>query len=254
MEQEAVGIGGKPAAADRKRSSFRSRASFLSRSFSLPLTPRVSRAVVEYVGEWLSLQKAENARLAQASFFSTSSPAPAWCRNASTYLIKAALTHASEFAIGRRRRENENLSWILQLPKEAKRSYHDGQKKKERQRPPVVVVAVERAWDACEQPLCSRPLPLAPMSLLLPSHPPLPPDVSVLVMFFDHDGRHPSDAAPLSATGPPVPPTLSRALSLSLKTPPTTTALPRSDGLAPIKIAPIQQQQQQNQDKIRANL
>jgi hypothetical protein len=88
----------------------------------------LSSAVVEYVGEWLNLQSAEAARASKSSLFGfgSAAPAPAYCRNASTYLIKQSLTHASEHAVGRRRKENENLSWIMQLPIDSKRNYHDG--------------------------------------------------------------------------------------------------------------------------------
>lgn len=86
-----------------------------------------------------------------------------------------------------------------------------------------------------------------------------PPDVSVVVVFFDHtDGKYPADTPVVSPTGPAVPPTLARALNLHLKAPHAalTSNLPRG-GITPIKIAPIQEAQStDNHDTtpIRANL
>lgn len=166
-----------------------------------------SQQVVEYVGEWLALQSADAERAAKSSRFRLSNP-PAdqkYCKNASTYLIKQSLLHASEHAVGRRRKENENLSWIMQLPIDSKRNYHD--------------------------------------------------DISVVVVFFDHKAVHPTDAPVLSSpAGPPVPPTLARALSMHIKPPPPAsqpTNLITSDTI-PIKIAPLTDDLEEGQ--LRSNL
>lgn len=160
-----------------------------------------SAQVVSIVGEWMDLAAAEEARKKKISLLA-GSPAPLYTPNAATYLIRAALLHASEHAVGRRRKENEGLSWILQLPAEAKRSYHD--------------------------------------------------DVTVAVAFFDQEGKFPADGpAPTTAAGPPVPPTLARALALHIKPPPQTNPLPTDGGIVPIKIAPIHEPAA---EPIRANL
>ena len=85
-----------------------------------------------------------------------------------------------------------------------------------------------------------------------------PADVSVVVVFFDHSAKFPTDSPVVSPTGPAVPPTLARALNLHLKAPHAalTSNLPRG-GITPIKIAPIQEAQStDNHDTtpIRANL
>lgn len=111
-----------------------------------------SQQVVDYVGEWLSLRSSSSSGSVSgaaskspastgsggglssfwplSSFTSSSSSAPSsssltFTTNASSYLIEAALKHASEHAIGRRSKPAENLSWIMQLPVEMKRNVHD---------------------------------------------------------------------------------------------------------------------------------
>jgi pyruvate dehydrogenase phosphatase len=155
-----------------------------------------SQQVVELVGQWIDTQRAEEKRKAGSLASRTfGSPAPGYLPNAATFLIRSALQHASEARFGRRRKENENLSLVLQLPSDKKRNFHD--------------------------------------------------DVSVVVLFFDQSAsaNFPADdPVALPTTGPPVPPTLARAIAAHLKAPHTglQNPLPTNGGVVPIRMAPLQ--------------
>jgi len=180
-----------------------------------------SQQVVEMVGEWMDAQEAEKKRRESLASRTFGSPAAGFLPNAATHLIRSALQHASEARFGRRRKENENLSLVLQLPADRKRNFHD--------------------------------------------------DVSVVVLFFDQrpsaeSGFEPDEPVALTTTGPPVPPTLARAIAAHLKTPaqPHALPLPTNGGVMSIKVAPLQegsgstggqpQQQSTETAPIRSNL
>jgi hypothetical protein len=87
--------------------------------------------VVDAMGAYLhgdaAVPLATTCTSATSSFSSITSPAhPHPGMNASTYLIRQALIHASENVIGRRAARTENLSWILSLPQSGvRRRVHD---------------------------------------------------------------------------------------------------------------------------------
>lgn len=115
-----------------------------------------SQQVVDLVGEWMQ-RKAQHK--------------PNTHPTAAAHLTEAALVAASEYSIGRRNTQKENISWVLQLPESKRRSIHD--------------------------------------------------DITVLVTFFDHDSKYPSDMPETSTSkGPAIPPTLDRAIKQNIVVPP----------------------------------